>query len=237
MKNNLKELRLNAGLTQEQLAELAGTKKQYISSLETGIRDITKIRADTMERLCSALGCSSEDLFVKANFEFDDEGKLIIDNLYFDSRMPNNYVIEIDGDYFIAPMNMAYRNRPKNKTIADMLKPSMRPVAESAMELAQYNYIFLDCVPRGGFVIPLGRAITEEELSELKERFNLTEDNMTSEFETSVGAIYGKKAKKTYTAIQIKVNADEAISLESELQEKGIEARNGSPERVNIRVK
>ena len=40
MKSNLKELRLNAGLTQEQLAELAGTKKQYISSLETGIRDI-----------------------------------------------------------------------------------------------------------------------------------------------------------------------------------------------------
>ena len=237
MKNHLKEIRTNAGLTQEQLAIMVGTTKQYISMLESGNRDISKVRMEIVEKICGILGCRLDDILTTVEFEFDDEGKLIIDNLYFDSRMPNNYVIEIDGDYFIAPMNMAYRNRPKNKTIADMLKPSMRPVAESAMKLAQYNYIFLDCVPRGGFVIPLGRAITEEELSELKERFNLTEDNITSEFETSVGAIYGEKAKKTYTAIQIKVNADEAISLESELQQKGIEARNGSPERVNIRVK
>ena len=77
-KNNVKKIRTAAGLTQEELATMIGSSKQYISSLERGERNINQIRADTMQRLCSALNCNSDDLIIiKSEFECDDEGKLI----------------------------------------------------------------------------------------------------------------------------------------------------------------
>lgn len=237
MKNNLKTLRLNANLTQEQLAELIGTKKQYVSSLETGARNISKIRADTMERICSVLNCDSKDLFVTTHFEFNNDGKMIIDGLYYDKRMINNYIIDIGGEYFIAPNNVIYKNRKHEETLSDMLKPMFGRLEDNAMELDDYMYVFLDCVPRRGFDVKLGRAITEQEFGELRERFNLDESNTTSEFETSKGGFYGKSAEKYFTAVQIKISAEEAFSLQRELNEKGIEASNGSPEKVTIRVK
>ena len=49
----LKEERLKAGLTQEQLAERIGTKKTYISRLEKGKSDI---RLSTLFRIFEGLG-------------------------------------------------------------------------------------------------------------------------------------------------------------------------------------
>ena len=49
----LKEERLRAGLTQEQLAEKIGTKKTYISRLENGKSDI---QLDTLFRIFEGLG-------------------------------------------------------------------------------------------------------------------------------------------------------------------------------------
>ena len=49
----LKEERLKAGLTQEQLAERIGTKKTYISRLENGKSDI---QLSTLFRLFEGLG-------------------------------------------------------------------------------------------------------------------------------------------------------------------------------------
>lgn len=48
---------------------------------------------------------------------------------------------------------------------------------------------------------------------------------------------FGEKYQKKFNAIQIKVTNSEALQLENELMNKGIEAGNGSPGRVNIRVK
>lgn len=237
MKNNLKEFRLKANLTQEQLASLIGTQKQYISSLETGNRDISKIRTDTMERICLALGCETKDLFSTTAFEYNEDGKLIVDNLYLDSRLPNNYIIEIEDEYFIAPNLVAYKTKKSSEKTSGMLRPMFGKLSNNAMELDNYMYVLLDCVPRKGFEVKLGRAITEQEFSELKERFNLNEDSMTSEFETSTGNLLGKSATKYFTAIQIKVDENEAISLQNELQSKGIEAINCNVGLVNIRVK
>ena len=49
----LKEERLRAGLTQEQLAEKIGTKKTYISRLENGKSDI---QLNTLFRIFEGLG-------------------------------------------------------------------------------------------------------------------------------------------------------------------------------------
>lgn len=237
MKNNLKELRSKRGLTQEQLANLVGTTKQYISMLESGNRDISKVRMEIVNQICSVLGCGIDDIFSTAEFEFNNEGKLIVDNIYLDDRFPNNFIIEINNSYFIAPNNVVYGNRAPSLKISDMLKPMYGRLEDDAMELWDYMYVFLDCVPRKGFNVKLGRAITENEFLELKERFNLNESNTTSEFETSKGSFYGKSATKYYTAIQIKVDSDKAIPLEYELKNKGIEADNCNVGLVNIRVK
>jgi len=50
---SLKEERLRAGLTQEQLAERVGTKKAYISRIENGKADI---QLSTLFRLFAGLG-------------------------------------------------------------------------------------------------------------------------------------------------------------------------------------
>lgn len=49
----LKEERMRAGLTQEQLAEMIGTKKTYISRIETGKQNIN---LNTLFRLFNSLG-------------------------------------------------------------------------------------------------------------------------------------------------------------------------------------
>ena len=49
----LKEERIRAGLTQEQLAEKIGTKKTYISPLENGKADV---QLTTLFRICEGLG-------------------------------------------------------------------------------------------------------------------------------------------------------------------------------------
>ena len=49
----LKEERLKAGLTQEQLAEKIGTKKSYISRLENGKADV---QLSTLFRIVEGLG-------------------------------------------------------------------------------------------------------------------------------------------------------------------------------------
>ncbi len=60
LKNRLKEFRLNAGLTQTQLAEKVGSTKNTVSSIETGQFCPTAYLAAL---LCIALGCKFEDLF------------------------------------------------------------------------------------------------------------------------------------------------------------------------------
>lgn len=60
LKNNLKEYRKAAKLTQSQLAEKVGSSKNTISSIETGQFCPTAYLAML---LCIALDCKFEDLF------------------------------------------------------------------------------------------------------------------------------------------------------------------------------
>jgi transcriptional regulator with XRE-family HTH domain len=59
---NLKKLRLEKGISQESLADLAGLHRTYIGSVERGERNIS---IDNMERIARALGCSVADMLVE----------------------------------------------------------------------------------------------------------------------------------------------------------------------------
>ena len=60
LKNRLKQYRQEKGYTQKQLADLVGTSKNTISSIETGQFGPTAYLAAL---LCVALDCKFEDLF------------------------------------------------------------------------------------------------------------------------------------------------------------------------------
>jgi transcriptional regulator with XRE-family HTH domain len=59
----IKRHRLEKGLSQERLAELAGLDRTYISVLERGVKSPT---VDTLERLREALGTLPEALLAEA---------------------------------------------------------------------------------------------------------------------------------------------------------------------------
>jgi transcriptional regulator with XRE-family HTH domain len=56
---NVKRIRLDKGLTQEQFSEISGFSQQYVSGLETGRRNPTIV---TLYELAKALGVSHMDL-------------------------------------------------------------------------------------------------------------------------------------------------------------------------------
>lgn len=233
MKNNLKEVRTQAGMTQEQLAESIGTSKAYISQLENGTRNIDTIRQSTMTKLCAALNCVPEDLIIPTEFQYDEDGKLIIDSAWHDPHFPTGYVLLIDGDAFLLPMGRNYNSGEDAVKIMRPLKFYTKD--KHTTKLRNYEYPFIPCIPRNGFDIKLGRAITLEELSEIREEYHITDDDISGTFEDVKGKLYGKYAK-TYTCVQVRVDNNKAIPLEDQLVKMGIEAGNIAPGRVNIRV-
>lgn len=238
MKNKLKEIRTNIGLTQEQLAQAIGTSKSYISQLESGDRDIRRLRQDTIQRICAALNCDTDDLIVLAKFEYDNENRLIVDNLWYDPALPNNRIIEIDGDYFIAPTFYTFLDNSSKPITKEQLRPMLKKLSVTSKKLPQHNYLMFGCVPRGGFKVEIGRAITNGELSDLIQEYNLTKDDISGEFIDTKGEIYGDSVKVSFTAIQIKVSSGAtAISIENKLRDKGIEVANITTGRINIRVR
>jgi putative transcriptional regulator len=60
LKNRIKELRKEKGLSQTELAKMAGTTQNTISSLETGQYSPTAYLSGL---ICIALGCKWEDCF------------------------------------------------------------------------------------------------------------------------------------------------------------------------------
>ena len=63
---NVKRVRQEKGLTQEQLAELSGFSQQYISGLEQGRRNPTVV---SLYELATALGVSHMELMRSAEDE------------------------------------------------------------------------------------------------------------------------------------------------------------------------
>lgn len=66
-KSNLKLMRIRAGLTQKQLAELAGVSYKSLGNLEQGCRNINHCRVDIVYKISKVLGCDMLDVL-----ELDD---------------------------------------------------------------------------------------------------------------------------------------------------------------------
>ena len=66
LSQNLRILRLEQGLSQEQLASLAGLHRTYVGSVERGERNIS---IDNIEKLAKALGCNLTKLLERDNDE------------------------------------------------------------------------------------------------------------------------------------------------------------------------
>lgn len=64
--HNLRLVRLQKGLTQEQLAEVSGLHRTYVGSVERGERNIS---IDNMERLAEALGYALHELLMIDTFD------------------------------------------------------------------------------------------------------------------------------------------------------------------------
>ena len=232
--NRLKEIRESRGFTQEQLAKMIGNNKQAICRLETGTRDLRNVRADTMQKICFALDCKPEDLISEdTSFEHEEiDGKqyTIVDGFYYCPSF-NSYIAEINGKCFA--LNKGF---DLDKTFDEQIIPMARPLPQSAKEQPNWFYQEHGCVPRGGFKVEIGRAITKIEFDELKNKYHLTDDNISGEFINSKGTRYGKKYAKEFACVQIRVDGN-PISVESELTEKGIEAFAVNSDRVNVRVR
>ena len=59
---NLQQLRQNSGLSQSQLAKLAGVSVRVYQNYEQGVRDISKAQLSTLLRICKALNCKLSDV-------------------------------------------------------------------------------------------------------------------------------------------------------------------------------
>ena len=77
----IKRMRLNRGLTQEQLAEAVDVSQRTLSGIEIGENFVT---AETLDKIIKALNTTTEELFathhLKSNEELVDE---IIINVHF----------------------------------------------------------------------------------------------------------------------------------------------------------
>jgi transcriptional regulator with XRE-family HTH domain len=62
----IKQLRANAGLTQDQLAYAINLSRSYLAEVETGKRNISIVN---LERICDGLQVSLTDFFADELFE------------------------------------------------------------------------------------------------------------------------------------------------------------------------
>ena len=62
----IKQLRANAGLTQDQLAYAINLSRSYLAEVETGKRNISIVN---LERICDGLQVSMTDFFADELFE------------------------------------------------------------------------------------------------------------------------------------------------------------------------
>ena len=156
---------------------------------------------------------------------------LIVDELIYDPAYPTDVVIRIDGEYYMINTAEAINRPIKN------IRPYKKPVCNNWYRgTHDWQFLINGLIPRDGFKVPVGRPITVEEFREVVEKYGLTDAEISKEFDDMIGGIYGEEFAKTFKAIQVKVPANEAISLEDELKAKGIQAGNVAPGRVNIRT-
>ena len=82
----IKRMRLNRGLTQEQLAEMVDVSQRTLSGIEIGENFVT---AETLDKLIKALNTTSEELFATSHLKQEsDLVEEIINNIQYIAKNP-----------------------------------------------------------------------------------------------------------------------------------------------------
>lgn len=123
---NLKVLRLRAGLTQGQLSETSGMQLTQISRIENNDTDP---KASTINKLMKALGCSADDLFIKADSSKKYQLEAFLDATHTATKGLHNSTQEAlmlwrlldDHQGYIDALTAVYKNEPstQDKLIAN----------------------------------------------------------------------------------------------------------------------
>lgn len=234
--SKLKDMREARGMTQDELAKRIGSVRSYICRLESGAQDIKYIRADTMTRICMALGCKPEELIEDDSFEFEEingNKRLIVDGLY-----------SPEGNYLLVKIkNRTYQLNMIDFSNVDDVSKYLIPrgnanIPRSAAEFDKKAYWIYKMTPRDGVEVKVLDPISPEDWKVLVEKLGLTDDDISDEFEVAKGKAYGKKCEKHYICRQIRLTTPKnSVTIERELKKHGIEATNVNIDRINIRVK
>ncbi|MCI9626537.1 MAG: helix-turn-helix transcriptional regulator [Clostridia bacterium] len=240
--NTIRQLRREAKLTQEELGKKIGKSNTYIADIENGIRKIEGIAAGTLVKIAEALDTTVDDLMNPADsindndFEWEDD-KLIVDKLFF-CASANKMAIEVDGLYFILTKHTVVPNEPLSRQLKPLKKTIEFRAPNAGVRICKldFEYLMAGCVPRKGYNIKIGRKIEQEEFDEICEKYHISKDKISGKYVTSIGGALGRRYVKEYTCVQVRVDEWNAIHLENELEEKGIEAGNIASGIVKIRV-
>lgn len=161
--------------------------------------------------------------------ERNNDGQWIVDELAVDPHIEDWGVIARDDNKWY---------------IIDIRRPDATPKAyrrnvypDYIRLTYAYEYLMVNCIPRDGYRITIGRAATEEEIAIIVGKYQLADADISGIIEVSHGAVYGADAEVRFQARQISVNVRDAISVEAELKALGIEASNGCAGSVTIRVR
>lgn len=156
----------------------------------------------------------------------------MVDGAYRVMGYSGDIVVKIDDEFYLLPA----LNRTSNDLTKFKKLPKTIVENKELHELLDFEYVTKELEKKSGYEIKVGRAITDEEFDELKQKFNLTEDDISEPFKLKKGAIFGEKYEIKYTCLQIQLDNKDAIEMEQKLKEKGIEAANIAADRLNIRI-
>jgi transcriptional regulator with XRE-family HTH domain len=93
--NRLREIRLNKGLSQEQVAHIADVTPAYFGQVERGAKNVTVF---TLEKICNALNISLAEFFNPANkdnTEIDNISMQIINQLTYKSDFEKQKILKL----------------------------------------------------------------------------------------------------------------------------------------------
>ncbi len=108
----LKKIRENLGITQEQLANKLGIKKQSISKAEKNINRLSN------ESLCHLLS----DFNIDINYLLSGEGEMFISNKILPDELASATKSEQDKDFFELAVKARKGNKQAIKELLAMLK-------------------------------------------------------------------------------------------------------------------
>lgn len=167
-------------------------------------------------------------------FEYDEDGYLIVDDIVDDPRFETLTFVRIKYDWYkVVGVNIHNTGRDFAATLIPTAYSKIDGDYQPSWAL---RIMAWKVRPRTAPKIKVGRAITEKEMESLMERYHLTQDDISEPFDAERGGIYGKEHAVHFPVVTIRFPTMDALRVETQLRSKGIEAWNGAPGYVDVRV-